>query len=104
MSEHFSAIELIAQDIEEWGDGWRFLYNPDDGGRQARLVRSHSMTLDMEIEIHSREDGYFVFVASHVRNDARGGWQTVSCSVRNPLNRKALDYINAELDKLESSK
>jgi hypothetical protein len=97
----FSPIEQIAQDVEEWGEGWGFLYNPDDGGFRARLVRSHSTTLDIEIEIHHQRDpeDYFVFVAGHVKYD-KGPWQTVSCSVRSPTNRKAIEYINAEIDAL----
>jgi hypothetical protein len=97
----FSAIEQIAHDVEAWGEGWRFLYNPDDGGFRARLVRSHSVSLDVEIEIHHQRDpeDYFVFVASYVTYN-KGPWKMVSCSVRSPINRKAIAYINTKIDEL----
>lgn len=97
---HLSVIEQIAQDIEDWGDGWRFMWNPDDHGRRARLsIRPFDDKDNIRIEIAIHIDGgqYFVFIGCDVvGNDGR--WTTVSASVRNPVIRKALDEINRRLD------
>lgn len=97
----FSPIEKIAESIEAWGDGWRFMWNPDDHGRRARITREQSAEVRVEMEIHHQpSEGYFLFACAAVFSD-RHGWTNVSISLRNPVNRKAIDYINAELDKLE---
>ena len=94
-----SPIEQIAQAIEDWGDGWRFLYNPDDHGRRARLNRALSINVDVEIEIIVQGGEFYVFAHDSVRRDG-APWETVSFSARNPVNRRALDYINQQLDEL----
>lgn len=95
-----SAIEQIAQGVEAWGEGWKFLYNPDDRGKRARIVRPFAENIDIEIEIVDEPGSYGVFLKTDVFNSAFG-WATVSCNTRNERTRKALDYINAELDAME---
>jgi hypothetical protein len=99
----YSDVEAIAANVEDWGDGWRFLFNPDDRGTRARLCRAYSPTLDFEIEIAEHDGEYFVHIAGHNRG-SDGQWTTVSASVRNPLNRKAIDYINERLDALDAAR
>ncbi len=93
----YSRIEQIANDIDGWGEGWRFLYDPESRGRRARIVRSHSLNIDIEIEMHMENTESLVFAGCQVCG-SDGQWQAVSVSVRNPTNRKALDYINEQLD------
>jgi hypothetical protein len=97
-----SAVEQIAQDIEDWGDGWLFLWDPDDRGDRARLSRWHEDKDDIriELEIYVENGVHFVFAGCEVRG-GDGGWTPVSVSVRNPITRKALDHINARLDEIE---
>lgn len=97
-----SPIEQIAQSIEDNGDGWRFLWNPDDKGRRARLVSEHEEGRDIQVEIsiECEQDVYYVLVRTQVRM-RDGHWETVSASVRNPITRRALDEINRRLDGLE---
>jgi len=99
---NLSPIERIAQSVEEWGDGWRFLFNPDDHGRRARLSRNNadSEKIVIEIEIHQDFNDTYVFTLTRCQT-YDGSWQNVSFSVRNPINRKALDYINSQIDGLE---
>lgn len=94
-----SPIEQIAQDIEDWGDGWRFVWNPDDHGWRARLIRKHEDSDDINIEIEIIQDGvqHFVYVQTSTKGKSFG-WVNVSTSVRNPITRKALDHINRTLD------
>ena len=99
MSNQLSFIEQIAQDIEGWGEGWRWLYNPDDHGKRARINRAHSIDVDVEIEIDDQTGWFYVFARQFVRRDG-APWETVSFSARNPVNRRALDYINQQLDEL----
>ena len=96
-----SRLEQIAQDVESWGDGWKWLWNPDDHGNRARLIRQHSPEIDIEVEIVSEPNWFGVFVKTLVSTPDQGRRaETVSCNVRNDVTRKALDYINAQLDEL----
>lgn len=98
-----SPIETLAQEIEDWGDGWRFFINPSDGGRRARLTLNHKGDEDRirtDIEIIDNGTTHSVYVVTSVLTE-RFGWTNVSSSVRNPITRKALDHINAVLDGME---
>lgn len=99
-----SPIEQIAQDIEDWGDGWRFMGSPDDRGRRARLLRWHDDEQKIRIEIEIALDGAYSYV--HIKCSVRmtdGHWENVSVSVRNAATRKALDEINRRLDVLDQT-
>lgn len=96
-----SAIEVLAESIEAWGDGWRFLWNPDDHGRRARIVRNQDDDIRIEIEIHDEQGTYYVFAGCSVRCKD-GHWENVSVALRNPTIRKTLDHINHVLDQLET--
>jgi len=73
MSNQLSFIEQIAQDIEGWGEGWRWLYNPDDHGKRARINRAHSIDVDVEIEIDDQTGWFYVFARQFVLP----GWSAV---------------------------
>lgn len=103
----FSDVELIAFDVEAWGEGWRFLYDPESRGQVARLARYDERNADLCVEIEIRRplfagEPYFVFVSTSLgRRDGR--WERVSTSVRNPSTRRALEFINRRLDALEAA-
>lgn len=97
-----SPIETIAQDIEDWGDGWQFYLNPEDNGRRVRIARcpGDDENIMIEIEIFKQHNTYFVHAGCTVYGPDKR-WRAVSVSVRNPTTRKALDEINRRLDVLE---
>lgn len=97
-----SPIEQIAQDVADNGDGWRFMWSPDFGGRRARLLRDQNddKTVRIEIIIVRESRTALVFAGCEVRG-RDGLWTPVSVSVRNPITRRALEEINRRLDGLE---
>jgi hypothetical protein len=96
---NLSPLEQIAQTVADWGDGWRFLMDPDSHGRRARLVRDPFDFVVVELELAM--DGNERFLHALCRSQTNDGrWWNVSVPVRNPINRKAIEYINAELDAL----
>lgn len=97
-----SAIEQIAQDIADNGDGWRFMMSPDDRGRRARLLRWFDDEQTIRVEIEIAMDGPHVYVHAGCAVRLKDGhWENVSISVRNPITRRALDEINRRLDEIE---
>lgn len=96
MSEPKS-ISAIVSEVSENGDGWRFLENPEDRGRRARLSRLHSDDIVIELEVAL--DGTIPFVHGIARVRMKDGyWENVSISLRNEATRRAIDALNAALD------
>ena len=94
-----TALERIADEIESWGDGWRRVHgDPGALDRRLILVRRVSDDVRTEIEIQRHDNSWFMFTHSTVE---RPNYAMTSFSVRNITNRRAIDYINEQLDALE---
>lgn len=93
-------IEQIAETVAGWGDGWEWLCDPS--GRRATLRRAVKDIAFVRIVV--RMDGNYPFVEIETEGVSRRDQRIVPIpsSLRDPLTRKALDYINAQLDTLEA--
>lgn len=94
-----TVLESIADELESWGDGWRRIHGePSDRDRRLTIFRQSSDDIRTEIMVHLEAGQWFVFVCSILE---RPRYSFSSFSIRNPANRRALDYVNRVLDKLD---
>jgi hypothetical protein len=99
-----SAIEQIAQDIEDWGDGWRFSVESrrTEDGERGSPAGTKTRTISASRSISMSRVGCISSSPLRARCERHRECGTpVSVSVRNPITRKALDHINARLDEIE---
>lgn len=95
-----SPIEQIAQAVADSDDEWKWLCDPS--GRRATLRRAIADVAIVRIVV--RMDGEYPFVEIETEGISRRDQRAyaIPSSLRDPATRKALDYINAQLDALQA--
>lgn len=95
-------LEQIADELESWDDGWGRIHgDPRELDRRLTMFRRFGDENDLrtELTIAKVNSRYYLHGCGYV--DGRGRYSCVSISLRNDVNRKAIDYINRMLDEAE---